>query len=153
MPLILATGSNFTQAHEHLEWARKSLGEHFHLVAASRVYHSKPVDYLDQPDFLNQVLQFSLPWQSPENVMKLLLELEVMRGRIRDKAKGPRSLDLDIIFWGLDIIHSENLITPHPRWIERSFVVRPLSELPFWHAIEKCFTIPKSFEVEATPLS
>lgn len=153
MPLIIATGSNLLEREEHLNWAREKLSSHFQILAQSRLYRSPAVDYEAQPEFLNQVLQFSLPWQRPADVMQLLLNLEQERGRIREIAQGPRTLDLDILFWGTDFIQSTTLVTPHPRWKQRSFVVRPLSELPFWHLIEKCFTIPKSFDVEAFPLS
>ena len=137
---------------EHLQWAKDQLAQHWTLIAESRVYRSAAVDYTSQPDFLNQVLQFALPWQKPDTVMKILLEIEKERGRERHVLRGPRTIDIDIIFWGLESIKSEVLTAPHPRWDERSFVVRPLSELPFWHALEKCFTIPKSFSTEAYPL-
>ncbi len=153
MPLIIATGTNLTERSEHLSWARDQLSVHFRLIAQSRIYQSAAVDYEAQPEFLNQVLQFSLPWQRPEDVMKILLNIEQDRGRVRQITRGPRTLDLDILFWGTDFIQSTTLITPHPRWKQRSFVVRPLSELPFWHLIEKCFTIPESFDVEAFPHS
>jgi 2-amino-4-hydroxy-6-hydroxymethyldihydropteridine diphosphokinase len=85
-------------------------------------------------------------------VMTRLLEIEQEFGRDRIIPKGPRTLDLDIVFWDMEFINSEHLIIPHPRWIERSFVVRPLSELPFFQTVEKCFTIPKTFAVEALPI-
>ena len=151
MPLIIATGSNLFSRIEHLDWAKRELTQHFKLIAESRVYQSSAVDYEAQPEFLNQVLQFALPWQQPHEVMQILLNIEQDRGRTRDVSRGPRTLDLDILFWGTSFIQSATLTSPHPRWKERSFVVRPLSELPFWHLIEKCFTIPKSFDVEAFP--
>ena len=153
MSLIIATGSNLLEREEHLQWAQEALSQHFKLIAASKLYRSQAVDYEAQPEFLNQVLQFALPWQKPEEVMRILLNIEQDRGRVRQIDRGPRTLDLDILFWGTSFIHSTKLVTPHPRWNQRSFVVRPLSELPFWHLIEKCFTIPKSFDVEAFPHS
>ena len=153
MPLIIATGSNLLEREEHLDWALETLSQHFKFISASKFYRSKAVDYEAQPEFLNQVLQFALPWQKPEDVMRILLNIEQDRGRVRQIDRGPRTLDLDILFWGTSFIQGTTLVTPHPRWNQRSFVVRPLSELPFWHLIEKCFTIPKSFEVEAFPHS
>ena len=153
MPLIIATGSNLSNRYDHLTWAKQALSQHFKLIAESRVYQSLAVDYEAQPEFLNQVLQFALPWQKPEEVMQILLNIEQVRGRIREINRGPRTLDIDILFWGTQFVQSATLMTPHPRWSQRSFVVRPLSELPFWHLIEKCFTIPKSFDVEAFPQS
>jgi 2-amino-4-hydroxy-6-hydroxymethyldihydropteridine diphosphokinase len=81
-----------------------------------------------------------------------LLEIEVTLGRTRGVDKGPRTVDIDIIFWDQASIDEPNLIVPHPRWIDRSFVVRPLQQLPFFKKIEKCFKIPLEFEVEAKPI-
>ena len=151
MALIIATGSNQGERLQHLQWARGRLAQEWTLIAESRVYLSAAVDYVDQPEFANQVLQFALPWQTPEAVMRKLLEIEAQAGRMRSIKAGPRTLDLDIVFWGLETVRTPDLVVPHPRWRERSFVVRPLSELPFFHAVEKCFTIPTSFETEAFP--
>lgn len=152
MSLIIATGSNLGQRLENLAWAKERLAQEWKLIAASRVYASAAVDYTDQPEFVNQVLQFALPWESPEAVMQKLLAIELEAGRVRDISRGPRTLDIDIVFWGLETVRTPSLVVPHPRWRERSFVVRPLSELPFFHAVEKCFTIPTSFEIDASPL-
>jgi 2-amino-4-hydroxy-6-hydroxymethyldihydropteridine diphosphokinase len=152
MSLIIASGSNIGESKKILEEAKGELSRRFKLKAASRIYVSKAVDYEAQPDFYNQVMEFELPSASPDEVMKILLETEKTFGRHRDIPKGPRTLDLDIIFWGTTSYNSENVTVPHPRWAERSFVVRPLQELPFFQTIQKCFTIPPSFTVEAAPL-
>ncbi len=152
MSLIIATGSNQGDSLQYLKNALTRLSQHYQLIAASRVYTSQAVDYEDQPDFFNQVLEFKLPPLPPEKVMETLLQIEKDLGRFRDIPKGPRTIDIDIIFWDLLTLHTKNLTLPHPRWSERSFVVRPLSELPFFQTIEKCFTIPQSYKVEATPI-
>jgi 2-amino-4-hydroxy-6-hydroxymethyldihydropteridine diphosphokinase len=152
MALIIATGSNLGSRLENLAWAKARLCEHWTLVAESRIYTSAAVDYLAQPEFANQVLQFALPWETPQAVMQKLVSIELEGGRVRDISRGPRTIDIDIVFWGLETLRSDILTVPHPRWAERSFVVRPLSELPFFHAVEKCFTIPRSFDTEAYPL-
>lgn len=152
MSLIIATGSNIGDSVKILKDARKILSENFHLIAGSRIYHSKAVEYENQPDFYNQVLEFALPSLSPEEVMTKLLEIEKQFGRHRDIPKGPRTLDLDIIFWSTTSYQSQNVTIPHPRWAERSFVARPLQELPFYETLRKCFIIPESFTVEAAPL-
>ncbi|WP_408098280.1 2-amino-4-hydroxy-6-hydroxymethyldihydropteridine diphosphokinase [Peredibacter sp. HCB2-198] len=152
MSLIIATGSNIGDSLHHLEEAKQVLAQKFSLIAASRVYVSKAVDYENQPDFFNQVLEFRIPALSPHQVMQELLNIEKSLGRNRNIPKGPRTIDLDIIFWGLDTINEPALTIPHPRWNERSFVVKPLQELPFFQTIEKCFTIPKSFNVDASPI-
>lgn len=152
MSLIIATGSNIGQSVETLKRAQKRLSEEFEFVAASRIYSSKAVEYENQPDFFNQVLEFRIPALTPVETMKKLLLIEKEFGRNRDIPKGPRTLDLDIIFWSMEQIHEPELTVPHPRWIERSFVVRPFQELPFFQTIEKCFTIPRNFTVEASPI-
>ena len=152
MSLIIATGSNIGDSENILNQARDELSRHFKLIAASRIYQSKAIEYENQPDFFNQVLEFHIPALNPEQTMLKLLEIEKNFGRNRNIPKGPRTLDLDIIFWNLDVINSQHLIVPHPRWHERSFVVKPLSELPFFQTVEKCFTIPKTFTVEASPV-
>lgn len=152
MSLIIASGSNIGDSVSILKAAQDELSKHFNFIAASRIYVSAAVEYENQPDFYNQVLEFTLPEISPEQVMDKLLEIEKKFGRHRDIPKGPRTLDLDIIFWNTTSIQSPDVIVPHPRWSERSFVVRPLQELPFFQTIQKCFTIPQSFTVEAAPL-
>lgn len=152
MSLIIATGSNIGDSKILLNEAKDELSRHFTLIAASQVYQSKAIEYENQPDFFNQVLEFQIPALRPSEVMSRLLEIEKNFGRNRNIPKGPRTLDLDIIFWNLDVINSQHLTVPHPRWSERSFVVKPLSELPFFQTIEKCFTIPKTFSVDAFPI-
>lgn len=153
MSLILATGSNIGDSLSYLEEAKLLLGQRYQLMAASRIYRSAAVDYEAQPDFFNQVLEFSLPLVTPEECLHELFKIEQQLGRQRKILRGPRTLDIDIIFWGTHSINSEHLTIPHPRWNERSFVVRPLQELPFFQTIEKWFTMPRSFTVEAFPLA
>ena len=152
MSLIIATGSNIGDSLTILKAAKERLAEKYGLLAESRIYRSKAVEYLNQPDFFNQVLELRLPQRPPLEVLNELLLLEKMFGRNRDIPKGPRTLDLDIIFWGELRDTIDALTIPHPRWAERSFVVRPLQELPFFKTIEKCFTIPKTFDVDAFPI-
>jgi 2-amino-4-hydroxy-6-hydroxymethyldihydropteridine diphosphokinase len=152
MSLIIATGSNLGNSQDFLKQAVIKLNEHFDFIAASRIYRSKAVDYIDQPDFFNQVLEFRIPQISPEEAMRLLLRIESEIGRKRNVLRGPRTIDLDILFWGTEHIQAEIVTIPHPRWHERSFVVRPLHELPFFKSLEKCFTIPRSFDVDAIPV-
>lgn len=153
MSLIIATGSNLGDSVQFLKIARAKLSQKFQFIAESRIYRSAAVEYENQPDFFNQVLEFSLPASmTPDEVMQWLLTIEEQMGRRRDIPKGPRTVDLDIIFWGTSTYQGNDLIIPHPRWQERSFVVKPLQELPFFQTIEKCFTIPSSFTVVALPL-
>jgi 2-amino-4-hydroxy-6-hydroxymethyldihydropteridine diphosphokinase len=152
MSLIIASGSNIGDSVKILKEAQNALSKRFELIAYSRIYKSAAVEYESQPDFFNQALELKLPSENPQTVMLELLKLEQFFGRNRDIPKGPRTLDLDIIFWGMEVINDPALVTPHPRWMERSFVVKPLQELPFFQTVEKCFTIPKTFTVDAFPI-
>jgi len=152
MSLIIATGSNLLRPLENLLLAKTTLSLHFEFIAESRVYKSAAVDYEAQPDFFNQVLEFKIPSYTPDQVMQLLLDAEKEMGRVRDISRGPRVIDLDIILWGLETHHTKLVDIPHPRWLDRSFIIRPIQELPFFKSVEKCFTIPKSFKIEAFPI-
>ena len=153
MSLIVATGSNIGDSLSILKEARDKLATKYGLIAESRIYTSAAIEYESQPDFFNQVLELLTPASSPQQVMQELLEMEQEFGRNRNIPKGPRTLDLDIIFWDLEKTNEAALIIPHPKWNERSFVVKPLQELPFFQTIEKCFIIPKNFDVDAFPIS
>lgn len=153
MSLIIATGSNLENKLENLNKAKLILQKYFELVCESEVFESVAVDYTAQPDFYNQVLEFKIPKLDKDQVMKLLLDIELSMGRVRDIDKGPRTIDLDILFWELDTYKSEFLTLPHPRWSQRSFVVRPLQQLPFFKKLENCFKIPHIFDVEAKPIN
>ena len=145
MSLILSTGSNLGDKQQFLEEAKRELSQHFELVAASRLYASAAVDYENQPDFLNQVLEFKVPDLNPQEVLSICLNIEKTKGRKRDINKGPRTLDIDILFWDTQKINDEGLFIPHPRLFERSFIVEPLSELPYFAVLKKFFNFPKSF--------
>ena len=147
MSLILSTGSNLGDRELHLNKAKELLSKNFSFIAASNIYQSPAVDYLNQPDFLNQVLEFELPTNYTEHeVLNLILEIEKELGRVRDIPKGPRTLDIDILFWGLINIDSENLIVPHPRLFDRSFIVYPLMELPFASTLKSNFKFSNKFK-------
>jgi 2-amino-4-hydroxy-6-hydroxymethyldihydropteridine diphosphokinase len=152
MSLIIATGSNLKNKLENLNIAKDILQEKFEFIAQSEIFESEAVDFAAQPDFYNQVLEFKIPNIDKDQVMKTLLDIELSMGRVRNIDKGPRTIDLDILFWGTAEYKSELLTLPHPRWQDRSFVVRPLQQLPFFQTLEKCFKIPHTFDVEAKPI-
>ena len=103
MSLIIALGSNLGDRLHHLKQARWILSSHFELIAASQVYESKAVDLVDQPDFLNQVLEFKRPNNlAAEDILKTLLLIENFIGRVRSIPKGPRCIDIDLIFIGTE---------------------------------------------------
>ena len=151
--LFIATGSNLGNREQNLSIAKTELQRHFKLIAESRIYESPAVDYLNQPDFYNQVLEFSLPQANTESIMALLLQIENKMGRDRIIPKGPRRIDLDILFCGELIINTDNLQIPHPRLFERSFVVLPLSELPGFKLLNEKFKFKIIFNNQAKAIS
>ena len=152
MSLILATGSNMGERLKNLELAKNSLCEIFNFIDESSIYQSDAIEYTNQPEFYNQVLEFELPDHEPEEVLKMISAIETKLGRVRHIPKGPRVIDIDIIFWGLQKYSSKTLVIPHPSWNERSFVTLPLAELPYFETIQKTFIIPKSFSNTAKPI-
>ena len=100
------------------------------VVGVSTLRNTDPVGFIDQPQFLNGVveLETALP---PRTLLETLLELEHAfgRDRIASPPKGPRTLDLDLLVYGDQTIAEPGLEVPHPRLRERRFVLEPLSEL------------------------
>lgn len=153
MAVIIALGSNVGDCLSHLNEATQELASHLKLVATSRIYRSAAVDYLSQPDFFNQVLEFETPTNlTPGQLMDLCLAIEKHLGRTRAILRGPRTIDIDIVLWDNIRSDSSHITLPHPRWTERSFVVRPLQELPAFAEISSWHKVPTSFTIEAVPL-
>lgn len=153
MSLIISTGSNLGDKLSNLEAAEKSLSQYFEFIAKSQVFLSPAIEYLQQPDFYNQALEFKIPAQGPAQVMNLLLSLEAEMGRNRSIPKGPRPIDIDIIFWGTESFHLPNLTVPHPAWQQRSFVVYPIMQLPYFQTLKNHFIIPSVFDNIAEALT
>jgi 2-amino-4-hydroxy-6-hydroxymethyldihydropteridine diphosphokinase len=152
MSLFIATGTNIGDKKQNLIDAKNELMKYFEFIAESRIYTSKAIEYTQQDDFLNQVIEFKLPKISPNEVMSILLEIELKLGRRRDIPKGPRTIDLDIIFFSDLKIQTDLVNIPHPRLFERSFVVLPLSELPGFAQLKKHFSFPSEFSNQASPI-
>lgn len=150
--LILATGSNIGDRYYNLQCAQDLLSQYFIFETASQIYHSEPVDYLAQPEFYNQVLQFKLPIISAKEILQITQDVESKLGGHLGIPKGPRHLDVDILFIGREVVNLDNLTVPHPEIKKRSFVLLPLSELPFYKEVSKEFPIPIHFNSWAKPI-
>lgn len=153
MSLILALGSNLGDKRKNLIKAHEEINKHFEVLAKSKIYQSEPVEYLEQNDFFNQVIECQLPSVSPLETWKVLKGIEEKLGRNKIIPKGPRNIDIDIIFWQTQKFEFPELTIPHKSWQERSFVVKPLKELPYFSEIQKVFSIPENFASSATPIS
>ena len=93
----------------------------------SRLYRTAPWQ-AQGPDFINAMAQVDTQLSAPELLFQLQ-RIEHAAGRMRPYHHAPRTLDLDLIFYGQAVIYSPFLVLPHPRWRERAFVLRPLSDL------------------------
>ena len=93
----------------------------------SQLYRTAPWQ-AHGPDFINAMAQVDTQLSAPE-LLTQMQRIEQSAGRIRPYHHAPRTLDLDLIFYGQAVIHSAALVLPHPRWRERAFVLRPLSDL------------------------
>lgn len=131
MPVVyIALGTNLEPRADHLEKALeifRSLQD-LEVKRVSSIYESKPVGYLDQPDFLNLVFEAETDLL-PLDLLDSCQSIEQELGRVRTIRFGPRTLDVDIVLYGTESIEEERLIVPHPRMQERSFVLLPLQEL------------------------
>ena len=98
------------------------------LLARSRLYRTAPVGYVDQPDFINACALVDTRL-APRALLDELLALEKRHGRVREIPNGPRTLDLDIVLYGDQVIDEPGLKVPHPRAHERAFVLTPLVDV------------------------
>jgi 2-amino-4-hydroxy-6-hydroxymethyldihydropteridine diphosphokinase len=151
--LYIALGSNLGSPIENLNNATIELKKHFEFIEKSRIYQSEAVDYINQPNFFNQVLEFKTPSISPADTMTILLKIESELGRKRDIDKGPRIIDIDILFFDNLDSSDPHIVLPHPRLFERSFVVLPLMELKSFKSLKKSYSFSTNFDNEAFPIS
>jgi 2-amino-4-hydroxy-6-hydroxymethyldihydropteridine diphosphokinase len=123
-------GANIGDPREHIRAAREDLGglPHTRVTASSSLYRSAPLDYVDQPEFVNAVVQVDTAL-APEALLDLLQDIETRHGRQRPFRGAPRTLDLDLLLYGDAGMATPRLTLPHPRMHERAFVLRPLLEL------------------------
>ena len=102
--------------------------DEFWIIRVSSVYETSPWGYKDQPDFLNCVLE-AYTSLSPEKLLERVQAVEQSVGRQPSVRFGPRHIDVDILFYGDDIVEQPNLQIPHPRLHQRAFVLIPLAEV------------------------
>jgi 2-amino-4-hydroxy-6-hydroxymethyldihydropteridine diphosphokinase len=126
---FLSLGSNLGSRAKNLAAAVRFIREHgVEVLRASSAYETEPVDHLDQPWFLNQVLQVRSSL-SPFALLKLAKSIEARMKRVPTVAKGPRTIDIDILFADDLIVDLPDLAIPHPRLAQRNFVLVPLCEI------------------------
>ena len=126
--VFIGLGTNLGDRQHNLEVARDTLTRKLEILRESSVYETAPWGYLDQPAFLNQVLEAQTEL-SPLKLLSFLKDTEKELGRQENFRYGPRMIDLDLLFYGDRIIHTPQLQVPHPRLAERAFVLVPLAEI------------------------
>lgn len=124
----ISAGSNLDNREGNLQFALSALSGQGALLQVSSIYETEPVGYLEQPWFLNLVAAIETPL-APRALLEFCLHVEQLGGRTRTFPNAPRTLDLDILFFGELVIREEGLIIPHPRIAERRFVLEPLAEI------------------------
>lgn len=126
--VFLALGSNLGDRLVNIETARIELSTETMIKQLSSVYETPPWGFLSQPAFLNQVLEASTSLD-PYELLKYVKEIEQKMGRTKTFRNGPRVIDIDILVYGNQSIDTPDLVIPHPRMLERGFVLVPLAEI------------------------
>jgi 2-amino-4-hydroxy-6-hydroxymethyldihydropteridine diphosphokinase len=122
--VYLSLGSNLGDREANLRAALERL----HPLRVSPIYETEPVDYTAQPMFLNLAAEVETAL-TPRQFLAYAQTIEHDLGRVRDIPKGPRTLDIDILFYDDAIVREPDLEIPHPRLHERRFVLEPLADL------------------------
>lgn len=127
---FIAMGTNIEPRKQYIDEALSLLEKHeeIKIVQISSIYETEPVGYLEQADFLNLVIEVSTSF-TPTDLLEACQAIERKLGRERKIKNGPRTIDLDIIAYGQEEVHTEDLTIPHPRMKDRAFVLVPFNEI------------------------
>jgi len=127
--VYIALGTNLGEREENLRAALEHLPDvGVHIKRVSSVYETEPEDYVDQDWFLNAVLEGETELDALD-LLRALRLIEMQMGSHKAFPKGPRLIDLDILLYGKETIDTPELQVPHPRMLERKFVLVPLAEI------------------------
>jgi 2-amino-4-hydroxy-6-hydroxymethyldihydropteridine diphosphokinase len=125
----IGLGSNLGEREENLRAALARLGE-LGPLRASSFRETDPVGVTDQPRFLNAAAELETDLSPRDLLVKLLeIERELGRDRAAETRWGPRTIDLDLLLYGDEVLDEPGLTVPHPRLAERRFALEPLQEL------------------------
>ncbi len=130
MLAYIGLGSNLNNPKQQIKNALIALNttQDVKVVALSSLYQSKPIDGSNQPDYINVMCQVNTHLTALE-LWYVCQNIENKQHRVREKKWGARTIDLDIILYGAQVIVSKQLIIPHPEMMNRVFVLVPLAEL------------------------
>ena len=124
----LSLGSNLGSREQNLRGAIRRISALGRVDAVSSFYETEPVEFTDQPWFLNCVMALETTAE-PVQLIHELLRIEQEMGRQRVLKKGPRSIDIDILLFGDAVVNTPELTIPHPEMARRRFVLEPLAEI------------------------
>jgi 2-amino-4-hydroxy-6-hydroxymethyldihydropteridine diphosphokinase len=124
----LGIGGNLGNRYANMRRAVRQIGRTLPILSVSSLYETAPVGFADQPAFLNAVVAVSAP-DDPHELHRTLQEIEEHLGRKRTFANAPRTIDIDILLHGDAILRHDTLEIPHPRMLQRAFVMVPLAEI------------------------
>lgn len=138
---FLLLGTNMGDRLHYLQKALDMLSAYHTLIkirTLSSVYETAAWGKMEQDDYLNQAVKIETTL-SAERLLETTAAIENQMGRVRKKIWGPRIIDIDILFYDHDIVHSNKLVIPHPHLQERRFVLMPLAEIApdFIHPVLK----------------
>jgi len=127
--VFLLLGSNLGDRKRYLRQAidliETALGP---VIQNSSIYETEAWGKTDEPNYLNQVVQVNTTL-SARQVLEKILQIETRMGRVREEKWGSRIIDIDILFYGQDIINEPGLTVPHPELQNRKFTLEPLNEI------------------------
>lgn len=127
----LSLGSNLGDREKYLESAIKEINQlpYVNLLSTSQVYETEPESgNEEEPHYLNQccAVETALP---PEELFYLILEIEKKLGRSTKGDRQPRTIDIDIVLYGNEVVLNDDLTIPHPLMHERMFIMMPLADI------------------------
>jgi len=126
--IYLGLGSNLGNRQDNLDRALDFLSQRLRVGKISSVHETEPIGNINQPRFLNLVCQ-AYTRLAPTELLTLAKGIESKLGRTFNKSNTSRPIDIDILFYGEQIIETPELVIPHPRLTEREFVLIPLAEI------------------------
>jgi len=126
--VYLGLGSNMGNRKDNLDKGLEFLSHRAQIGQVSSIYDTAPEGDTEQPRFLNLTCQI-FTRLAPMELLTLVKGIESKLGRTRGKSNAPRPLDIDILFYGNQVIENPKLVIPHPRIAERDFVLVPLAEI------------------------
>ena len=126
--VYLSLGSNLGDRAANLAAAIENLRGLGEVTAVSSFYETEPMEFADQPWFLNCAVALKTELM-PKQFLSKILAIERDMGRQRIRPKGPRTIDIDILLFGNAVIHTPQLEVPHPAMHQRRFVLEPLAEI------------------------